>query len=80
MAARPPGWHGWPNPYLAYWRANATQRVSFTCGLTLAESIHGWLGEDFAYVRSYRRDQVRDTLWPWVLERDYAEQRDEAEL
>lgn len=42
--------------------------------------MHGWLGNDFAYVRGYRCDRVRPDLWPWLLERGYRSLKDESQL
>jgi hypothetical protein len=69
-----------PNVYLAYHRASVRQRVCLTCSLGLDEYVHGWLGEDFAYVGGHHRDQVRPLLWPWLLERGYACAADEGQL
>ena len=75
-----PGWRVRPNVHLAYRLASIRQRVYLTCGLGLAEYVHGWLGEDFAHVGGCHHDQVRRVLWPWLLEHRYADPRDERSL
>jgi hypothetical protein len=35
--------------------------------------MRGWLGEDFAYAGGHHCGQVRPVLWPWLLERGYAD-------
>jgi hypothetical protein len=42
--------------------------------------MRGWLGEDFAYAGGHHCGQVRPVLWPWLLERGYADVRDERQL
>jgi hypothetical protein len=74
---RPPGWRAWPNVHLAYRFASIRERAYLTCGLNLAEYVHGWLGGDFARVGGHHRDQVHPVLWPWLLERGYASPQDE---
>lgn len=79
-AGMPAGWRVSPNVYLAYRFASISQRVYLTCDLGLDEYVHGWLGEDFAYVGGHHAGQVRPVLWPWLLERGYASAADESQL
>jgi len=81
FAARmPAGWRVQPNLYLGHWRDSIPQRVYLTCRLGLAEYVHGWQGEDFAFVGAHHPEQVRPVLWPWLLDRGYADVRDESRL
>jgi hypothetical protein len=79
-AGKPAGWRAWPNPHLAYRFASVLQRVYLTCDLGLGEYVHGWLGEDFGYVGGHHCGQVRPVLWPWLLERGYADMADKSQL
>lgn len=76
----PTGWRVRPNVYLGYWRDSIPQRVYLHCGLGLGEYVRGWAGEDFAFVRGHRPEEVRPVLWPWLLERGYADVTDESRL
>lgn len=78
-AGTPAGWRARPHVHLAYHSASILQRVYLTCDLDLDEYVRGWLGNDFAHVRGYRRDEVPD-LWEWLLERGYARGTDESQL
>jgi hypothetical protein len=79
-SAMPAGWRARPNVHLAYRFASVPQRVYLTCDLGLGEHVHGWLGEDFAHVGGHHPGQVRPVLWPWLLERGYADVADESQL
>jgi hypothetical protein len=79
-AGMPAGWRVWPNLYLGHWRDSIPQRVYLTCGLGLAEYVHGWQGEDFAFVGAHHLEQVRPVLWPRLLDRGYADVGDESRL
>ena len=79
-AGMPAGWQVRPIGQLAYRFAAIPQRVYLTGDLGLDEYVHGWLGEDFAYVGGHHYDQVRPVLWPWLLEHRYASQKDESKL
>jgi len=78
-AGRPAGWRVRPHVHLAYRSASFLQRFYLTCDLDLDEYVHGWLGNDFAYIRGYHRDEVPD-LWEWLLKRGYARGTDESHL
>ena len=81
FAARTPmGWRIWPNVHLAYRFASILQRIYLTCELDLNEYVRGWLGDDFKYVGGHHYGQVRSVLWPWLLEREYADPADESQL
>ena len=81
FAARmPAGWRVRPNVYLGHWRDSIPQRVYLSCGLGLEEYVLGWEGGDFAFVGGYQPEQIRPVLWPWLLERRYADVTDERRL
>jgi len=73
----PGAWHVRPNVHLAYMGADIYHRLYLHCDHGTAEYIRRWLGVDFDHVRSYRRDGVRESLWPWLLERQYATAADD---
>jgi hypothetical protein len=68
----PGAWHVRPNVHLAYMGADIYRRLYLHCAYGTAEYIHRWLGADFDHVRSYSREAVQESLWPWLLERRYA--------
>ena len=81
FAARmPAGWRVRTNVYLGHWRDSIPQRVYLSCGLGLEEYVRGWVGGDFAFVGGHQLEQVRRVLWPWLLERRYADVTDESRL
>jgi hypothetical protein len=74
---RPEGWQAWPNVHLAYRFADIRQRLYLHHGFDhengLSEYIGRWLGTDFARVGGHHPDRVPTDLWPWLLERRYAD-------
>jgi hypothetical protein len=65
------------NPHLAFRNASPPQRLYPNCRLPVAEYARRWSGADFAQVGAHRPDQVRQGLWPWLLERQYAAPQDD---
>jgi len=79
-AGMPAGWRVRTIGQLAYRFAAIPQRLYLTGDLDLDKYVHGWLGDDFAYVGGHHYDQVRPVLWPWLLEHRYASPNDESKL
>jgi hypothetical protein len=73
-------WRAEPMPQLAFRSAAASQRVFLHCHLGIDEYVHRWLGDDFACVGAHERDRIWPSLWPWLLERGYADPADEQPL
>lgn len=80
LAGDPGPWRARPNVHLAYRGAPVEQRLYLSCRLGIDVYIRNWMGDDFARVRSWPRDHVRDDLWPWLLEHRYATGEDEPGL
>ena len=69
-------WSALPNGHLSYWLAAPERRWYFQHGsLDPAQYMHQWQ-EDLGEVRSHPRDDVATELWPWLLRRGYAGERD----
>jgi hypothetical protein len=69
-------WSARPNGHLSYWLAAPERRWYFVGGsLDVAQYMRQW-EEDLSEVHSYRRDAVATELWPWLLRRGYAGERD----
>ncbi len=74
-------WRARPNVHLAYRGARTVaQRLYLTCHLELAEYVRRWSGDDFAQIRAHSRDDIRENLWPWLRERQYAGPEDDERL
>ncbi len=58
-------WRARPNVHLAFWNSPASQRLYLPKprDLSLAEYIQRWQADDFARIRAYRYDEIRDDLW-----------------
>lgn len=80
LARRPEAWRAQPNAHLAFWNAAPGQRLYLSCRLPVTMYVRGWMGDDFAHIRAYHRDEVRESLWPWLRERQYAAAEDDQEL
>jgi hypothetical protein len=80
VAEHPREWLIEPKPHLGFWNAPSGQRLYLTCRLPASEYATRWAGDDLDQVRSHSRRDIRESLWPWLLERQYADSRDDLEL
>lgn len=69
-----------PQPLLGFRNAPVRTRLYMTCNLDPAEYARRWQGEDWKKVGAHHRNHIRDELWPWLIERGYASERDAARL
>jgi hypothetical protein len=69
-------WRVRPQPLLGSRNAPVRTRVYLTCELDPGEYARRWQGEDWKRVGAHHRSRVSDELWPWLLERGYAAERD----
>ena len=69
-----------PQPLLGFRNAPVRTRVYLTCTLDPGEYARRWQGEDWKKVGAHHRNHIRDELWPWLIERGYASERDAARL
>jgi hypothetical protein len=80
LTYRPGDWQARPNVHLAFWNAPAAQRLYLTCRQEIGEYIRNWADRDFARVGAYSGDKIRESLWPWLRERQYAAPDDDQRL
>jgi hypothetical protein len=80
LAAHPETWQARPNAHLAFRNAQVAQRPYLTCHLPISEYIGNWAHRDFARVGACRYDKIRESLWPWLRERQYAAPEDDQRL
>lgn len=80
VAEHPEAWQARPNMQLAFRNARVAQRLYLHCSLDITEYIRRWSGSDFAWVRAHHHDQIRETLWPWLRENQYAGPEDDEQL
>jgi hypothetical protein len=80
LARRPEAWRARPNAHLAFWNASPGQRLYLSCRLPVTNYVRRWMGDDFTQIRAYHRDEVCESLWPWLRERQYAAAEDDQEL
>jgi hypothetical protein len=73
-------WQVEPQPLLGFRNAPVRTRVYLTCRLDPAEYARRWQGEDWKQVGAHHRNHILPDLWPWLLERGYASERDRARL
>jgi hypothetical protein len=76
----PGAWQVKPQPLLGFRNAPVRTRVYLSCTLDPAEYARRWQGEDWKQVGAHHRSHILPELWPWLLERDYASERDRARL
>jgi hypothetical protein len=80
VAEHPEAWQARPNLQLAFRNAPVAQRLFPHCHLEITEYIHCWSGNDFAQIRAYHYNEIRENLWPWLRERQYAGPEDDQQL
>src|SRR5260370_859618 len=80
VAEHPGAWQATPNLQLAFRNAPVAQRLFPDCHLGITEYVHRWSENDFAQVGAHRYDEIRENLWPWLRERQYAGPQDLHEL
>jgi hypothetical protein len=66
-------WQARPTVHLAYRSAPSRQRVYLHPHLEISEYVHQWLAGDLDRVGAHHRDHIWEDLWPWLLERRYAD-------
>ncbi len=72
LAYHPGDWQARPNVHLAFSDAPVAQRLYLTCRQEISEYIRNWADRDFARVGAYSGDKIRESLWPWLRECQYA--------
>jgi hypothetical protein len=72
VAEHPETWQAMPNLQLAFRNAPVAQRLFPHCHLDITEYVHRWSGSDFAKVGAHHYNDIRENLWPWLRERQYA--------
>ena len=80
VAEHPEAWQARPNVHLAFRNASPAQRLYLHCPLEITEYIHRWSGNDFAQIRAHHQDHIRENLWPWLRDRQYAGPEDDEQL
>jgi hypothetical protein len=80
VTGNPGVWQARPNVHLAFWNASVAQRLYLHCHLETAEYIHRWSGNDFAQIRAHPCNDIRETLWPRLRDRQYAGPEDDQQL
>lgn len=74
------GWRVEPQPLLGFRNAPKRTRVYLTCRLDPLVYARRWEGEDWPHVGAHHRNTILSELWPWLLERGYASERDAERL
>lgn len=80
VAEHPGAWQAWPNVHLAFRNAPVAQRLFLHCHLEITEYVRRWSGGDFAQIRAHHYNDIRENLWPWLRERQYAGPEDDQQL
>ena len=80
VAEHPEEWLARPKPHLAFWNAPVGHRLYLDCRLPVAEYARRWSGGDFMQIRAHHYDEIRESLWPWLRERQYATPGDDQKL
>jgi hypothetical protein len=73
-------WTAEPSPQLAFWNSHPRQRLYLRPTIDVLAYAANWETGDLSRVRRYSRDDVEQTVWPWLKQRGYAVDRDDAVL
>ena len=74
------GWSAEPSPHLAFRNSSPAQRLYMRPTIEAAEYARRWETTDLGRVGQHTRAEVTATLWPWLKERGYADDGDDAVL
>jgi hypothetical protein len=79
-AALSEGWTATAAPQLAFRNSPAVLRLYMGPDIDPLEYARRWEDGDLAWVGAYRRQDVSQTLWPWLKSRGYVTDDDDAVL
>ncbi|MGH3301966.1 MAG: HNH endonuclease [Streptosporangiaceae bacterium] len=75
------GWTVEPSPHLAYHTASPGRRLYMHPSVALLDYVACWEDEDaLRRVGNYTREDVEHELWPWLKQRGFADDGDDAVL
>jgi hypothetical protein len=80
LAGHPGDWQARPNVHLAFWNAPVAQRLYLSCRQDISQYTGNWADRDFAFAGAFSGDKIRESLWPWLRERQYAAPEDDLRL
>jgi hypothetical protein len=72
------GWSVDATPHLAFHNARPSMRLYLDPDVDVDDYVRRWAGRDADAVRAYEPDEVEPVLWPWLKERCYARDADDA--
>jgi hypothetical protein len=78
--ARELGWSVKASPHIAFFNSTPAQRLYMSPALDPADYARRWQSGDLEHVRQYATNEVRESLWPWLKQRSYASDDDDATL
>ena len=73
-------WDVEARPHLAFWNAAWKQRLYLSPTIAVSEYVSQWAGADGRRIGQHDADTIRTGLWPWLIERGYASEKDAPEL
>jgi hypothetical protein len=77
LATHPDAWQAQPKIHLAFHNAPVAQRLYLHCHLEITEYVRRGSGADFGKIGAHPFDRIREDLWPWLRERQYASREDD---
>jgi hypothetical protein len=79
-AAQARGWETYPGPQLAFYTSPPALRLYMHPEISPDEYATRWEQRDRGAIGQYPRDDVRSTLWPWLKQRGFVWDDDDAVL
>lgn len=79
-AAVDSGWKVWAVPQLAFFNSPASRRLYMEPDIDPAEYARRWEGADARWIGQHEREELWPVVWPWLKERGYVSDADDAVL
>ena len=73
-------WDVEARPHLAFRNAAWQRRLYLNPTITVSGYVSQWAGADGRRIGQHDPDTIRTGLWPWLIERGYASEKDTPEL
>lgn len=74
------GWNVWAVPQLAFFNSPASRRLYMAPKIDPVEYARRWEGNDAGWIGQHAREELRPVVWPWLKERGYVSDGDDALL
>jgi hypothetical protein len=75
--ARKGAWSVDPKPHIAFFQAPPYQRLYLDSTMDCDQYVKLWQGPGWEWIHGYRQQELTDSLWPWLKEKELATPEDD---